>query len=72
MEPRHYAWILQGLLAIIFIYLVVQTLTMSGEELALKRGTSWVNGLSMGWLRFIDVMEIAALAGLLLSIFFCS
>jgi len=68
MELRRYGWILQGLLAIIFLFLVIQTLTLPIEELAQKRGITWINSVSIGWLRLIDVMEILVVVGLFLSI----
>lgn len=57
-------WVVQGLLAVVFLMVGMAKLTKSKEELAERM--DWVEDFSLGTLRFIGGVEVIAAIGLIL------
>ena len=57
-------WVVQGLLAVVFLMVGMAKLTKSKEELAERM--DWVEDFSLGTFRFIGGVEVLAAIGLIL------
>ena len=57
-------WVVQGLLAVVFLMVGTAKLTKSKEELAERM--DWVEDFSLGTIRFIGGVEVLAAIGLIL------
>lgn len=57
-------WVVQGLLAVVFLMVGMAKLTKSKEELAERM--DWVEDFSLGTIRFIGGVEVLAAIGLIL------
>jgi hypothetical protein len=56
-------WTLQALLALLFVFAGVSKLVMPAEQMITPESPSWI---TLGFLRFIAVMELLGAAGLVL------
>ena len=61
-------WILQGILAVMFLMAGIMKATQSKDELTIKGNgrMDWVEDLSIGNIRLIGVLEVLAAVGLIL------
>ena len=63
IQNNRFLWTLQALLALLFVFAGVSKLVMPAEQMITPESPSWI---TLGFLRFIAVMELLGAAGLVL------